>query len=52
MEGDFTIMRIRFTHVRIYDSTTGRVTSGRNSTELLQETFENGPEWSPVNQAG
>ena len=45
--GHFTLMRIHFTHVKVY-SETGQVSAGRNSTEVLEEAFENGPEWSRV----
>lgn len=44
----FTLMRIRFTHVKVYDTETGSVRDGRNSTEVLEEAFEDAPTWSRV----
>lgn len=44
----FTRMRIHFTHVKVHDSTTGRLTPGRDAVEHLRLTFQNGPDWTPV----
>jgi hypothetical protein len=53
-QGDhFTLMRIRFTHAKVHDVESGQVTAipGRRK-EVLQESFEYGPEWTPVGQGG